>query len=255
MKKVLVIALFVTVATANSGWAQAPDTRPTPVQPGTLAILDTMAIVAKSQTVAPAPVPLLFLQAPAAPPAPARPATVPAVPAPARPAPGSAPPAAPATAAPLPPQAPPAAPAIAPAALPRYSPNVRFDVTITDLGGAKPVTKTLSLTIWAGNSNGSIRNNAQVPNPAPATGPGYVPTINIPLNVDVRNVTMVETGIRATVSVEYQPYVPEAKTQPGMVATNATTVFVDGRRTQILVTADPISDRKTTIEVTTTILK
>lgn len=188
-------------------------------------------------------------------PAPARPATAPAAPAPpsaARPAP--APPAAPATAAPVPPQAPP--PGSAPPAALRSSPNVRFDVTITDTGGAKPVTKNLSLTIWAGNSSGSIRNNAQVPNPAPqAPGQPYSLTIGIPLNVDVRNVSMVETGIRATVSVEYQPYLPEAKTQPGMVATNATTAFTDGRRTQILVTADPISDRKTTIEVTATILK
>jgi hypothetical protein len=138
----------------------------------------------------------------------------------------------------------------------RSSPNVRFDVTITDTGGAKPVTKTLSLTIWAGNSNGSIRNNAQVPNPVgPQGAQPWNPTIGIPLNVDVRNVSMVETGIRASVGVEYQPYVPEAKTQPGMVATNATTVFIDGRKTQILVTADPISDRKTTIEVTATVLK
>ena len=66
---------------------------------------------------------------------------------------------------------------------------------------------------------------------------------------------MVEGGVRGSVTVEYQPYVPEAKTQPGMVSTSATTVFADGRRTQILVTADPISDRKTTIEVTATILK
>lgn len=225
MKKVLFIGLFVTVALANHGWAQAPDT---------LALLQP------------------------APPAPARPATAPAAPTPppgARPAPLAAPtpPVAPATATPA--QAPPA-PAV-PVAMPRTSPNVRFDVTITDLGGPKPVTKTLSLTIWAGNSNGSIRNNAQVPNPAPPPGPptAYSPTINIPLNVDVRAVTMVESGIRASVAVEYQPYVENAKTQPGMVTTNATTVFVDGRRTTILVTADPISDRKTTIEVTATILK
>jgi hypothetical protein len=194
-----------------------------------------------------------------APPAPVRPATAPAAPTPAaapRPAPATAPPAAPAAAVPAPPQgAPPPAPA--PPALVRSSPNVRFDVTITDTGGAKPVTKTLSLTIWAGNSSGSIRNSAQVPNPAPPTGTvqQYSPTIGIPLNVDVRAVTMVETGIRATVTVEYQPYVPEAKTQPGLVTTNATTLFIDGRKTPILVTADPISDRKTTIEVTATILK
>ena len=258
MMRVLLIALFVTVALATHGWAQAPEVRPINVQPGTIAIVETMAIVANNQTPAPAPVPLAFLQGPPAPPAPVRPATAPAAPAPpasARPAPvpATAPPAAPAPV-PAPQAAPPAPPA--PAAMPRVSPNIRFDVTITDSGGAKPVTKMLSLTIWAGNSSGSIRNSAQVPNPAPPQGTQpWSPTIGIPLNVDVRNVNLVETGVRASVSVEYQPYLAEAKTQPGMVTTNATTVFTDGRKTQILVTADPISDRKTTIEVTATILK
>jgi hypothetical protein len=196
-----------------------------------------------------------------APPAPVRPATAPAAPTPAaapRPAPATAPPAAPAAAVPAPPQGvPPPAPAPpAPVRTMAPTPNVRFDVTITDTGGAKPVTKALSLTIFAGNSSGSIRNSAQVPNPTPAIpGQPYSPTIGIPLNVDVRAVNVVDNGIRATVSVEYQPYLADAKTQPGMVGTNATAVFVDGRKTQILVTADPISDRKTTIEVTATILK
>src|SRR5687767_5428899 len=92
MKKVLLIALFVTVAMADSGWAQALEVRPINVQPGTIAILDTMTIVAKNQAVAPAPVPLVLLQP--APPAPARPATAPAAPTPppgARPAPVAAP--------------------------------------------------------------------------------------------------------------------------------------------------------------------
>jgi hypothetical protein len=62
MKKVLVIA-FVTVAIANHGWAQTPDARPI-VQPGTIAILDTMAIVANSPSVAPARDSLALFQAP-----------------------------------------------------------------------------------------------------------------------------------------------------------------------------------------------
>jgi hypothetical protein len=131
-------------------------------------------------------------------------------------------------------------------------PNVRFDVTITDTGGAKPVTKTLSLTIGSSNNNGSVRQTSQAPNPAGNPGPPMIP---ISLNVDVRNVNWLENGIRATVVIEYQPYLPDAKTQPGMVTANATSVFVDGRRMQILSTSDPVSDRKTTIEVTATVLK
>jgi hypothetical protein len=125
-------------------------------------------------------------------------------------------------------------------------------VTITDTGGPKPVTKTLSLTIGTSNNNGSVRQTSQAPNPGANPGPPMIP---VALNVDVRNVNWLENGIRATVAVEYQPYIPDAKTQPGMVVANATTVFVDGRRTQMLVTSDPVSDRKTTIEVTATVLK
>ena len=214
MKKLLVIALTGVVCLGGDAWAQTP--------------------------------------------APARPATAPAAPAPpsaARPAnaPRPAPAAVPAAPAPLEivqAPAPPAAPGPAPVRGLPSGPNVRFDVTITDTGGPKPVTKTLSLTIGSSNNNGSVRQTSQAPNPNP--GP---PTIPISLNVDVRNVNWLENGIRATVVIEYQPYLPDAKAQPGMVTANATSVFVDGRRMQILATSDPVSDRKTTIEVTATVLK
>ena len=186
-----------------------------------IALLGTMAAVNH-----------VWAQAPPAPAAPRPPATA----APARP------PAAPApTAAPAPP---------APVRTNAPSPNIRFDIAITDTGGVKPVTKALSLTIWSYNNSGSVRQIAQAPNPTPGS-----PTIPIVLNVDVRNVFFEDNQIRATVAVEYQPYLPDAKSQPGMVVANATAVFADGRKTQILVTADPVSDRKTTIEVTATVLK
>ena len=186
--------------------------------------------------------------------APARPATAPAAPLPppgARPAPApAAPPAAPAQAVP----APPAPPGPSPVRGLPGGPNIRFDVTITDTGGPKPQTKTLSLTIGSSNNNGSVRSTSQAPNPS-ATLPAQPPMLAIPLNVDVRNVNWLENGIRATVVIEYQPYLPDAKVHPGMIVANATTVFVDGRTMQILATSDPVSDRKTTIEVTATVVK
>jgi hypothetical protein len=254
MKKVLVIA-FVTVAIANHGWAQTPDARPI-VQPGTIAILDTMAIVANSPSVAPARDSLALFQAQPAPPAPGRPATAPAAPTPApgaRPAPAAAPVAPPAAPAQVVP-APPAPPGPAPVRGLPGGPNIRFDVTITDTGGPKPQTKTLSLTIGSSNNNGSVRSTSQAPNPS-ATLPSQPPMLTIPLNVDVRNVNWLENGIRATVVIEYQPYLPDAKVHPGMIVANATTVFADGRKMQILATSDPVSDRKTTIEVTATVVK
>jgi hypothetical protein len=225
MKKVLVIALL---AVASAAEAQ----NVVPVAVAAVAPLESL------QEPAPAP--------PAQPPAaPARPPSAPRSPGTARPA-APAPAAAPA--APVPPQ---------PAQAPRAGANVRFDVTITDTGGAKPVTKTLSLTVGNYNNSGSIRSTAQVPGGGPTPFPGAAaPPMSIPLYVDVRNVTSVENNaVRASVLIEYQPYVPEAKSQPGGVTASAQTIFFDGRRTQILVTSDPISDRKTTIEVTATILK
>jgi len=184
--------------------------------------------------------------------APARPAT--AAPPAAVPPAVAAPPAQPATA------KPPSVPFPAPTrvAAPR---NVRFEITITDSGGPKPVTKTVALTLSDGGSNGSLRNVASLPGATPITtlsaeGPKQSGPGMFPLNLDVRNVVGYDDGsVRATVSVEYQPYAPDSKTQPGTITASATAVFQDGRRTQILQSTDPLSDRRTTIEVTATILK
>ena len=173
---------------------------------------------------------------------PARPAQAPpAAPAPAPTRPGqprTAPPARVPVAAAVP--APPAVPASG--ATPR---NVKFDITITDTSGGKPVTKALSVTVSNFSGTGSIRSTGVRPDGTP-----------VPLNVDVRNVTWhSDTVVRASVNVEYQAYIPDAKPQPGLMTASSNSVFEDGRRTQILQTADPTSDRRTTIEVTATILK
>jgi hypothetical protein len=186
----------------------------------------------------------------------------------AQPAAAPRPPAAPAPAAPAliaaqPTPAPPPAPAAPAAPLTQRSANIKFDVTITDTGGAKPVTKTVSMTIVPG-SNGSIRSNARASDAPPLGGVQVITPVGAPapgaanswLNIDVRNVNWVDTNsIRASITVEYQAYVSDTKVQPGVISASATSLFVDGRRTSILVTSDPISDRKTTVEVTATILK
>ena len=108
------------------------------------------------------------------------------------------------------------------------------------------MTKTLSVTVSDANGNGSIRS----------MGAGTTIANPIPLNIDVRNVVWQnDSVVRASVNVEYQAYIPDAKLQPGIVSATSNSVFQDGRRTQILQAADPTSDRRTTIEVTATILK
>jgi hypothetical protein len=47
----------------------------------------------------------------------------------------------------------------------------------------------------------------------------------------------------------------DSKVKLGAITAGSMSVFYDGRRTQLLVASDPISDRRTTIEVTATLLK
>ena len=141
------------------------------------------------------------------------------------------------------------APAPAPAAVQRSGPaaprNIRFEIVITETGGPKPTTKAISLTVNDGNGSGSVRNLVKAPGDA-----------TVSLNVDVRGVNSFEGGaIRAAVNVEYQPYTPDVSVASSGIQSSITSMFQDGRRTQILQTSDPLSDRRTTIEVLATVLK
>ena len=130
--------------------------------------------------------------------------------------------------------------------------SARFDITITDTGIGKPITKVVSLNVSGGGS-GSIRSTGIIPGPDPNTPIGSKP---VPLNVDVKGVTTMANGqIRAQIVVEYQPYVENAPRLPAVVTASSLTEFTSGVKTLILQAADPMSDRRTTIEVTATILK
>lgn len=251
MKNVLFAALIGAVA-ATTTWAQTPEARPVaPVPPPAPVPVFSVArpapvpdpapvplfdVTAVAPVPAPPPVPLFNMvqaapAAPAQPPAPAATARAVAPPAPAAPAtPAAQAPVAPATV---------AAPRGSPAA-PR---NIRFDIVITETGGAKPTTKTISLTVNDSNGSGSVRNLVKTP-------------ATVSLNVDVRAVQAFEGGaVRASVNVEYQPYTPDASAPSSGIQSSITAMFQDGRRTQILQTSDPLSDRRVTVEVLATVLK
>jgi hypothetical protein len=145
----------------------------------------------------------------------------------------------------LPAQPAPAAVAAVQRSGPAVPRNIRFDVVITETGGAKPTTKTISLTVNDGNGSGSVRNLVKAPGDS-----------TVSLNVDVRGVNSFDGGaVRAAVNVEYQPYTPDASVPSSGIQSSITSMFQDGRRTQILQTSDPLSDRRTTIEVLATVLK
>ena len=128
------------------------------------------------------------------------------------------------------------------------------------------------MNVSAGGS-GSIRSSAKLPGarvppprtvtsqgpdgkPQTATTPSPEPSIS--LNVDVTNPVLFEdNGIRAMVVIEYQPYVPAsaARPEPAVVRANALTVFNSGAKMVLLQAADPMTDRRTTIEVTATVIR
>ena len=152
--------------------------------------------------------------------------------------------------------------------------NIRFDISIADSGTGAPTTKVVTLNVVQGGV-GSIRSTAPMPG-MPVSLPKTVTTRaadgkestttqattpTISLNVDVNGPTVFEDGaIRALVVIEYQPYVPAPATaspriQPAVVRANSTIVFENGKKMVLLQAADPLSDRRTTIEVTATILR
>jgi hypothetical protein len=157
--------------------------------------------------------------------------------------------------------------AAAPQSAPRPPRTIRFDVTITDTGGPKPVTKTMGLTMAAGGGEmASIRSGATMPGIIVDRGyntdkEGRIQQIPsgmlvVPLNFDVRSPTIYDDlTVRANITVEYQPVPADGKTPSATVRASSTSVFENGKKTVLLQAADPVSDRRTTIEVTATVLK
>jgi hypothetical protein len=78
------------------------------------------------------------------------------------------------------------------------------------------------------------------------------------LNVDVNVPTIYEDrGIRALVVIEYQPYMPRAAglPEPAVVRANSTVVLESGKKMTLLQASDPMTDRRTTIEITATVAR
>jgi hypothetical protein len=142
-------------------------------------------------------------------------------------------------------------------------PNLRFDVAILDEGGGAPPTrKNVSIIARGNNQTASVRSEGTLNSTHPISIAMRAQSINIGLKVDVRGMhsqwmpSALPSGkIAGRVAVEYQPYSPEVKSLPSSVTTQVDAVFDEGRKMVIAQAADPLSDRRTTIEVTVTVLK
>jgi outer membrane biosynthesis protein TonB len=248
--KIRTVILTAAAAAFASAAAAGAQTAATPAPKARPAVAAAPAAAAQASTGV-----AIFDQAPPVPPAPPTP-----------PAPAAAP-------APQPPPAPPAPPAPRPGTSPR-SPrastgeataptpeparrnrgqlvNLRLEFTVTDqIGAAPPVRKTITMNVADGES-GRIRTNAEV------FRKNTAPTI-VPLSVDAYP-EIDGTKIRLRASLEYQllkdapePELPAGKTS---ITQSVTAVLSDGVSTVLSQSADPLTDRKVTLEVKATIIK
>jgi hypothetical protein len=129
--------------------------------------------------------------------------------------------------------------------------NLRLEFTVTDqIGTAPPVRKIITMNVADGES-GRIRTNAEV------FRKGTPPTV-VPLSVDA-SPEIEGNRIRLRASLEYQllkealePELPAGKTS---ITQSVTAILNDGVTTILSQSADPLTDRKVTLEVKATIIR
>ena len=234
----IALAAAVAVLTAASAAAQTVATTAPKARPAVAAAPAAEAVTI-GQT---APVPA----APPAPPAPPAPQAAAAPPSP------QAPPAPRAPRAPVAARSVGEAPSPEPVRHPRGQPvNLRLEFVVIDqIGTAPAVRKTITMNVADGES-GRIRTNAEV------FRKGTAPTV-VPLSIDA-NPQIEGSRIRLRASLEYQllkdapePDVPAGKTS---ITQGVTAILSDGVSMVLSQSADPLTDRKVTLEVKATIIK
>jgi hypothetical protein len=130
--------------------------------------------------------------------------------------------------------------------------NVRLDLTITDQTvGGEPIKKVISMLL-AERGSGRVRSQGSVR--MAGTNHSY----GVQLNADAEMRRIEGERIRAIITVEYAPAptAGAAEAQPGS-ALNQTVdvVLTNGKPTVIVQSADPLTDRKVTLEATATIIR
>ena len=129
--------------------------------------------------------------------------------------------------------------------------NLKLEFTITDqIGSATPVKKTVTMNVADGES-GRIRTSAIVYRKGSNTA-------NVPLSIDAAP-EIEGTKIRLRASLEYQLLTdaPTADVPGGMtsISQSVTSILNDGVQAILSQSADPLNDRKVTLEVKATIIK
>lgn len=134
--------------------------------------------------------------------------------------------------------------------------NVRLELEITDqtAPNAAPIKKVVSMLL-AERGNGRVRSQGTAyPSPASQTAPPYT----VSLNADAHISRIEGDRIRVDVTVEYSPVGSEGSGEVrrgSPLSQTVTVVLANGKPTIIVQAADPLTDRKVTLEATATILR
>jgi hypothetical protein len=119
--------------------------------------------------------------------------------------------------------------------------NVKLDLTITDqLGPGEPTKKTVSLIV-ADRTVGSIRSTAN--------------SVRATLSVDANPQILANGNVKVQLGVEYNPQKGDGPPSGSALNQRIAIVLVPGKPVVLSQAADPLSDRKITVEVRAEILK
>ena len=111
--------------------------------------------------------------------------------------------------------------------------NIKFELTITDQTGTGEAAKKLVSLLVADRQTGYVRSTAS----SERTGP-------VRINVDARPQILPTGNIRVMLSLEYP-----------QITQSVTVIVEPGKPIIVTQTADPLSDRKVTVEMRATIVK
>ena len=134
--------------------------------------------------------------------------------------------------------------------------NVQVEFTITDQRGNEAPIKRVVSVIAADRNLGRVRSTATV---VGIQG-------DVPLNVDATPTLLSDGKIRLQFTLSYDwpvPYEPAASKEPSPIGRLTRTtlqdsvslILVDGKSMVAAQSADPVGDRRVTVEVKATVLK
>lgn len=132
--------------------------------------------------------------------------------------------------------------------------NVQIELALTDqVGSGTPVKKVVSMIASSG-AWGKVRSAGNV---FPIGEPPYM----VELNVDARPMVSLDGQIRVEMTMEYSPVKGASdpkvgpSQRPSGINQSQTVILQSGKPLVVSQAADPISDRKVTVEVKATVLK